>query len=143
VIGRDIGEEIQLHNISIDLRLHLIALVNDFQNREIVCSVRDREYTYAVAAFCELERLFTALVTIYPEFETNLKVISAGLDKLHRTNRSMLLKDYLKSRDPAEIDSIAETLSAEIHADRSWDWEREYDQAIEKGGHLSDVRAFA
>jgi hypothetical protein len=91
----------------------------------------ENDPTKTMQSLMELRRVMVGLAYVgYPGFDQSVKDIDARLDKLHRACRSSLLRDYINSRDPAEIASISETLNQCIAYDRSWDWQAEFDAMI-------------
>jgi hypothetical protein len=142
--GRDISDDIRIETMSRGLKTRLMQLLLDqFAVPEIKCALRNKEHVHSFSACVELEKVVSALATVYPELQPLRREIGDGLDKVHRANRTMLLKDYLQSRDPAEINSLSEILQRCIAADPTWDWEAEYDKAIAKGGLSDHLPAFA
>jgi hypothetical protein len=108
------------------------------------CAVQNREYAVANAGLRELRRVYAALVPVYPGFDKLLEDIDAGLERLHRTGRTSLMQCYVRSQDFAEVMEIGETLSECIAFDRTWDWQRDFDEAVEELEQgRRDVRAFA
>jgi hypothetical protein len=120
----------------LNLRAELISTLTEFADLHITRALEEREHVHAVAGLVELRRIYAGLSTVYPEFEANLWAMDAGLDRLQIAARSQLMQAYVRSRDPAEIDSISETLGR-IISKGGWDWEREFDAAV------SNVRAAA
>jgi hypothetical protein len=143
VIGRNIHTDCIISRNHSYLRDGLMKILLEFA-QATKCAVQERQYTEAFAGLCELRRVYSGLVTVYPGFDKLLSELDAGLDRLHRTGRTSLMKDYVRSQDFAEVISIGETLSDCIAADRTWQWEKDFDQALEELEQgRRDVRAFA
>jgi hypothetical protein len=132
VIGRDVGADLRIRDIPLNLRAELIGTLTEFADLHITRALEEREHVHAVAGLVELRRIYSGLAHVYPEFEANVRAMDAGLDRLHIAARSQLMQAYVRSRDPAEIDSISETLGR-IISKGGWDWEREFDAAVEAG----------
>jgi hypothetical protein len=131
-MNADIFTQIRVNNIRASLRCGVMNHLVEFARINIKNAMLDRDHNHALAALVELRRIYSALDMIYPGdfFAEEIKHMDAGLDRLHRATRTSLMKDYVRSQDPAEVMSISETLSECIAADRSWDWEPEFDAAL-------------
>ena len=116
MIGRDILSDIRIENIGPSLRTRLIEVLLDFAEQNIECALREGENLHAVAGLVELRRVYSGLVTVYPEFKTVFEVMDPGLDRLLVACRTQLLKAYLRSHDVDEVKAISETLAAIIAA---------------------------
>jgi hypothetical protein len=130
--GRDIGEEIRIGNLRPFLRTRLLEKLVEFGEWYIKAPMEDGERVEAVAALMELRRVYVGLSTVYPEdFVELLAKLDQGIDRYLVTARSELIRDYLRSTDPAEIEELSETIGLFIARCRgSWDWEAEFDQAV-------------
>jgi hypothetical protein len=141
--GRDIYSEIAIEREHAYLRSGLMNVLLEFA-QATKCACKEREFTIACARLSELRRVYAALVPVYPGFDTLLSDLDAGLDRLHHAMRTSLIKDYVRSQDFAEVVEIGETLGMCIAHDRAWDWQREFDVAVEELEQgRRDVRAFA
>jgi hypothetical protein len=139
----DIYRQIAIDSTHSYLRSGLMEKLLEFA-QYTRCQVQNREYTVACAGLRELRRIYAALVPGYPGFDAMLRDIDAGLERLHRTGRTDLIKHYVRSQDFAEVMEIGETLSECIAFDRTWDWQADFDQAVEELEQgRRDVRAFA
>jgi hypothetical protein len=141
----DIYQRITIDNEASFLKDRLINVLLEFMERtNLVFKRGDMEPTVALACWCEVRRVYSGPVTVYPDFfDKLLKDLDAGFDKLHRANRTGLMKDYVKSQDFAEVMEISETLGDYIAHDRTWDWQTEFDAAIVEQQGRRDVGAFA
>jgi hypothetical protein len=107
--------------------------------------MRNGNRTEALRCFVEHSDVLRELVkTGYPEFRADLEAIDARLDRLKRDLRTSLMQDYVRSGDPAQVMSVGELLGEFIADDMAWDWQAEFNVAVEEQqGRLRDVRAFA
>jgi hypothetical protein len=128
--------DLRLRDIPLNLRAELIGTLTEFADLHITRALEEREHVHAVAGLVELRRIYAGLSMVYPEFEANFKAMDAGLDRLVVACRTNLMKEYVRSRDPAEINELSDTLS-KIISRGGWDWEREFDAAV------NNVRATA
>ena len=128
----DIFTSITINDVRAQLRCGLMQQLIKFAELNIKGAMLDHDTTRGLAALIELRRIYCGLDTVWPEdfFAAEIKAMDAGLDRLHHAMRTRLLRDYVRSQDPAEVMSISETLSECIAADRSWDWEPEFDAAL-------------
>jgi hypothetical protein len=128
----DIFRQIAVNDVRAQLRCGLMQQLIKFAELNIKGAMLDHDHTRVLAALVELRRIYVALDMVWPEdfFAAEIKNMDAGLDRLHHATRTSLLRDYVRSQDPAEVMSISETLSECIAADREWDWGREFDQAL-------------
>jgi hypothetical protein len=128
----DIFTSITVNDVRANLRCGLMQQLLKFGEVHIRGAMLDHDHTRCLAALVELRRIYCALDRVYPEdfFAAEIKAMDAGLDRLHHATRTSLLRDYVRSQDPAEVMSISETLSECIAADRGWDWQSEFDQAL-------------
>jgi hypothetical protein len=130
-----------------DLRMslgnELTEMLLVFIERNITWTVK-QDPTYAAAAFCELRRLLSCLVDAGYPLEKLLNELDHGLDRLMQTDRSQLVRAYVRSSDFAEVIEIGETLGQCIAYDRTWNWQADFDQAVEELEQgRRDARAFA
>ena len=143
MIGPDIHTDCIISSNHNYLRGGLMNILLEFA-QATKCACQNREYTVACAGLSELRRVYAALVPVYPGFDKLLSDLDAGLDRLHGAMRTSLIKDYVRSQDFAEVVEIGETLGMCIAHDQSWDWQAEFDQALEELEQgRRDVRAFA
>jgi hypothetical protein len=139
----DIYRQIAIDSVHSYLRGGLMEKLLEFA-QYTKCQIQEREYTTACAGLRELRRIYSAFVGVYPGFDAMLRDIDAGLERLHRTGRTRLMQCYVRSQDFAEVMEIGETLSECIAFDRAWDWQADFDQAVEELEQgRRDVRAFA
>jgi hypothetical protein len=128
----DIFASITVSDVRANLRCGLMKQLLEFARINIKGAMVDRDHTRGLAALVELRRVYVALNSVWPEdfFAEEIKRIDAGLDRIVEGCRGDVLKEYVRSTDPAEIQDLGETLSKAIAADRSWDWESEFDAAL-------------
>jgi hypothetical protein len=128
----DIFTKIAVNDVRTHLRCGLMQQLLKFAETNIKGAMLDHDTTRGLAALVELRRVYCALDQVWPEdfFAAEIKSIDAGLDRIVEGCRGPLLRSYVKSTDPAEVQDLSETLSKCIAADRSWDWEAEFDQAL-------------
>jgi hypothetical protein len=107
--------------------------------------MKDGNHTDALRCLVEQEGVLRELVkTGYPEYRAQLEALEAGLDRLKHAFRTRLIQDYVRSSDPAKVLWVGELVGQFIAEDRAWDWQREFDQAVEELEQgRRDVRAFA
>jgi hypothetical protein len=130
VSGGDIFTQIAVSEVHYHIRCGLVKQLTEFARLNIKNALLDHDYSRATAALTELRRIYVGLATVLPEYERQVEAMDAGLDRLHHAMRTSLLRDYVRSQDPAEVMSISETLSECIAADREWDWEPEFEKAL-------------
>ena len=128
----DIFTKIAVNDIRAHLRCGLMQQLIKFAETNIKGAMLDRDTTRGIAALVELRRVYCALDQVWPEdfFAEEIKHMDAGLDRFVEAGRGRLLKWYVRTKDPDEVSDLSETLSKCIAADRSWDWESEFDQAL-------------
>jgi hypothetical protein len=128
----DIFAEIAARDVGAHLRCGLMQQLVKFAETNIKGAMLDRDHTRGLAALIELRRIYVALDMVWPEdfFAEEIKHMDAGLDRFVEAGRGRLLKWYVRTKDPDEVSDLSETLSKCIAADRSWDWESEFDQAL-------------
>jgi hypothetical protein len=128
----DIFHQISVDTIKANLRCGLMQQLLEFGRINIRNAMLDRDHTHALAALVELRRVYCALDQVWPEdfFAAEIKSIDAGLDRIVEGTRGDVLKWYVRTKDPAEVQELGETLEKCIAHDRSWDWEAEFDQAL-------------
>jgi hypothetical protein len=103
-----------------------------FAELNIRGAMLDHDHTRGLAALVELRRVYCALDQVWPGdfFAAEIKSIDAGLDRIVEGCRGDVLKWYVRSRDPDEVQDLGETVEKCIAHDRSWDWQAEFDQAL-------------
>jgi hypothetical protein len=128
----DIFTQIAVNDVRAHLRCGLMQQLIKFAEINIKGAMLDRDHTRGLVALVELRRIYVALDQVWPGdfFAAEIKNIDAGLDRIVEAGRGRLLKWYVRSTDPAEVQDLSETLSKCIAADRSWDWQSEFDQAL-------------
>jgi hypothetical protein len=128
----DIFTKIAVNDVRAHLRCGLMQQLLKFAETNIKGAMLDRDTTRGIAALVELRRVYCAFDQVWPEdfFAVEIKSIDAGLDRIVEGTRGDVLKWYVRTKDPEEISDLSETLSKCIAADRSWDWESEFDQAL-------------
>jgi hypothetical protein len=128
----DIFTEIAVNEVRAHLRCGLMQQLIKFAETNIKGAMLDRDTTRGIAALVELRRVYCALDQVWPEdfFAAEIKSIDAGLDRIVEGCRGPVLRQYVRSTDPGEVMDLGGTLEKCIAADRSWDWESEFDQAL-------------
>jgi hypothetical protein len=128
----DIFTQIAVNDVRANLRCGLMQQLLKFGEINIKGAMLDRDYTRGFAALVELRRIYVALDTVYPEdfFAAEIKSIDEGLDFIVERCRGDVLRWYVRSTDPAEVQDLGETVEKCIAHDRGWDWESEFDQAL-------------
>jgi hypothetical protein len=122
----------EVHIGHLDLKDDLITVLYEWAKTNIHEAMYiENDPAHVRRSLMELRRVMVGLAHVgYPGFAQHVQEIDKKLDRLHNACRSSLLKDYVRSRDPEEIASIGETLGECIAADRSWDWQAEFDAAL-------------
>jgi hypothetical protein len=128
----DIHIDCRIDSMRTELRYELLQTLLKFFEYHIAHVMKNRENLHATAAFVEQRRVLEALSTVYPELGKQVEVIDAGLDRLLVTGRQQLLKAYLRSSNPEEIEELSDTLGRIIAAGKWPDWQIDFDLAIEE-----------
>jgi hypothetical protein len=117
-MSSDIATDIRIDNIRSDLQGQLFNILDEFHAHNLTRAMREGETLHALAALCELRRLFSGLVIAGYPFQLGIQAIDAGMARLRCAIRPRLA-EALESPTtrPEDIPAIHETLAAFDAAD--------------------------
>jgi hypothetical protein len=109
----------------------VLTLLLEFAEEKIQRGVQQDNPAQVARALNDLTVVISDLIRYgHREFEPTLKKLEAGWRRCLVAGRTRLLWEFLRSNDPAELQSIAETLG-EIISRGAWPtWESDFDTAV-------------